>query len=106
MNSLDATSSDQTDGEDVSDEKFDVFISYAKIDCPSAHFQKEFSENFEIPEVYRKATLHDLVDPRDLAKRLSELNCRVSFCEDRQTGKRMISTKFEKTTNLNKTYLD
>ena len=96
MNSLDATSSDQIDGQDAPDEKFDVFISYAKIDCPSAHFQKEFSENFEIPEVYRKATLHDLVDPRDLAKRLSELNCRVSFCEDRQTGKRMNLTKFKK----------
>ena len=79
-----------------SDEKFDVYVSYAKVDCPSAHFNKEFPDAFALPPSYKNATLQNLVDPRDIIEILSEeMNCKVTFCEERATEKLNISTKIK-----------
>ena len=64
---------ESTAAEDDSNDEYDVYLSYATVDCPSAHFNRELPDDFDLPPSYESATLQNWCDPREIRNRLEGL---------------------------------
>ena len=63
-------------------ESHDVYISYTKVNSPSAIANEEVRE--DLPPSYEEAVLEDICDPRDIAKSLKDKGVKVTSMEDEE----------------------
>ncbi|XP_078489481.1 uncharacterized protein LOC100182474 [Ciona intestinalis] len=60
------------------EDSIDVFVSYAKINCPSAIQNHELDQ----PPSYREAVLDNMVDPRNIVEQLKKMGVSVFTMEE------------------------
>jgi len=81
-NVFDILAEDEDDESDDEIESHDVYISYTKVNSPSAIANEEVRE--DLPPSYEEAVLEDICDPRDIAKSLKDKGVKVTSMEDEE----------------------
>ena len=61
-------------------DSYDVFVSYAKINCPSAFTSNEIDKS-NLPPSYQEAVLSNMCDPRDIVRNLKAMGTLLVFAE-------------------------
>ena len=55
-----------------------MFVSYVKVNCPSAITSNEISSS-DLPPSYEEAVIRQMCDPRDIVQKLKSMGKRITF---------------------------
>ncbi|XP_076821216.1 uncharacterized protein LOC143468110 [Clavelina lepadiformis] len=80
LSSAQTGSDNEEEEEEDEQSRLDVFVSYAKINCPSAIQAKEIED--DLPPSYEEAVVQSMCDPREIVRQLKAMGIKVFIQED------------------------